>query len=155
MKNKRKMMVVVILVLTLAAGLFAGRVGLMENLANLGIGGYVRVPESEMDPEKVKHVEAIANAFLKEGYGVLIEVQAQRDEATGQDYYYAVFMPEGVKGEKGDRGPKGEKGDRGAKGATGPEGAIGPTGPTGLTGPTGPTGATGATGPQGPSGIWQ
>ncbi len=67
--------------LALAVGLFLAPTGLMENVNNIGVDRYVRVPSGEMDKGQADHVEAIANAFLKEGYGVVIGVQAQRDES--------------------------------------------------------------------------
>jgi hypothetical protein len=57
------------------------------------------------------------------------------------------FMPQLLKGDKGDPGAAGAKGDAGATGAKGDTGAMG------ATGATGPTGATGAQGPKGDTGA--
>lgn len=69
----------------------------------------------------------------------------------------SFFLPDGVKGdqgEKGDTGAQGPKGDTGAQGPAGPAGEsiVGPQGPKGDTGEQGPKGETGDTGPKGPKG---
>jgi hypothetical protein len=61
-----------------------------------------------------------------------------------------VFMPQLLKGDKGDTGDPVETGPQGQQGAAGPQGA---TGAQGATGPQGATGAQGATGPQGATGL--
>ena len=113
---------------------------------DIQIAGYVRIPEERMEQPKAQNLEDLANAFLEQGYGVLVEVQAFRNEASGEETYMAVFIPEGVKGAKGD------KGDTGPAGPTGADGAQGPAGPQGEQGVKGDKGDTGATGPQGPAG---
>ena len=69
----------------------------------------------------------------------------------------SFFLPDGVKGdqgEKGDTGAQGPKGDTGAQGPAGlaGESIVGPQGPKGDTGEQGPKGETGETGPKGPKG---
>ena len=62
----------------------------------------------------------------------------------------SIGVPQGQKGDTGERGPQGPQG---IQGATGPKGDIGLTGPKGDTGDTGPKGDKGDTGPQGEQGI--
>ena len=93
---------------------------------DIQIAGYVRIPEERMEQPKAQNLEDLANAFLEQGYGVLVEVQAFRNEASGEETYMAVFIPEGVKGEQGPRGPQGATGLTGAKGDKGDTGPAGP-----------------------------
>lgn len=98
----------------------------------------VGVSKESLVPERVKQLEEVAKGILAQGYGVLYEVEAVEDTQTDEQFYYVVFMPEGVKGDRGPAGPEGpqgprgytgEKGDRGAKGATGDAGPRGATAP--------------------------
>lgn len=127
--------------------------------------GYVQLEKGDMDQGIANDLEALANNILKQGLGVIVEIQAFRNEETGNVTYLAVFMPEGVKGERGPRGPAGPRGAVGPRGPAGPRGAVGPKGPAGPRGAAGPrgpvgskgpiglTGLTGPIGPEGPQGV--
>ena len=66
------------------------------------------------------------------------------DDGTVQRNY--ADIPDGEKGERGDRGAIGPRGEAGAQGATGAKGDTGLQGPQGVKGDTGNTGAKGDAG---------
>lgn len=113
-----------------------------------GTPGYVTIPRDSVDDARAQQIETIANSILEKGLGVIVEMKVDQSE-VGDQIYYAVFIPEGI---KGDQGEPGEKGDPGEKGAPGEKGETGPEGPAGPIGPMGPAGPKGDTGPQGPQG---
>ena len=45
--------------------------------------GYVKIAEGEADAQRLSGFESLANSFLEQGYGVMIEVSAMQNEQTG------------------------------------------------------------------------
>lgn len=133
-------------------GLFAAP-GMASSVTPPASTAYVQIPGDTIGEERAARIEEIANAILSSGYGVLMEMHGERNLVSGDEIYYAVFMPEGVKGATGATGATGPTGSKGATGSLGNTGAYPPanwwwnwpgwvvTGPTGPTGATGPAGA--------------